>query len=219
MTATNGPNPQFTLTCISIGGPATTVTWTRDSTTVTEGTETVLNNPLTAQYTHTLTVSGRPEGLYTCTVSNNKPSEDSAQLNVPGNGKKTAGAPETSSLAPSGSLEVFEADAEQRQVIFTWSPPPVTQRNGIITNYILSSQSESLTVTGFSPNTLYSCSVVATNSQGSGSSSTISFTTPEDCKTQYCVVKNLVHYSLYTDSYFQLHLHGLTSCPEFTVRA
>ena len=33
--------PQFTLTCISTGGPATTVTWTRDSTTtVTEGTET-----------------------------------------------------------------------------------------------------------------------------------------------------------------------------------
>ena len=45
--------PQFTLTCISTGGPATTVTWTRDSTTVTEGTETVLDDPETAQYTHT----------------------------------------------------------------------------------------------------------------------------------------------------------------------
>ena len=111
------------------------------------------------------------------------------------------------------------------------TPPPVTERNGIITNYTLScspsppslpqstSQSESLIVNGFSPNTLYSCSVVATISQRSGPPSTISFTTPEDCKTQYSVVKNLVHYSLYTDSYFQLHLHGLTSCPEFTVRA
>ena len=84
LTITNGPNPKFNFTCISIGGPATTVTWTRDSTTVTEGTRTVLNDPLTAQYTHTLTVSGRPEGLYTCTVSNSKPSKDSAQLNVPG---------------------------------------------------------------------------------------------------------------------------------------
>ena len=80
----NGPSPQFTLTCNSTGGPATTVTWTRDSTTVTEGTETVLNDPVTAQYTHTLTVSGRPEGLYKCTVSNNKPSKDSVQLKIDG---------------------------------------------------------------------------------------------------------------------------------------
>ena len=41
---------QLTLTCISTGGPATTVTWTRDSITVTEGTETVLDDPETAQY-------------------------------------------------------------------------------------------------------------------------------------------------------------------------
>ena len=82
-----GYGHQFTLTCISTGGPATTVTWTRDSVTITEGTETVLDNPVTAQYTHTLTVTRRLEGLYTCTVSNDKPSEDSAQLNVQGTGK------------------------------------------------------------------------------------------------------------------------------------
>ena len=65
----NGDSPQFTLTCISIGGPATTVTWTRDSTTtVTEGTETVLDDPETAQYTHTLIVTAA--GEYTCTVAN-----------------------------------------------------------------------------------------------------------------------------------------------------
>ena len=57
----NGASPQFTLTCISTGGPATTVTWTRDSVTITEGYETVLNNPMTANYTHTLTVT--KEGL------------------------------------------------------------------------------------------------------------------------------------------------------------
>ena len=76
--------PQFTLTCISRGGPATTVTWTRDSVTVTEGTETVLDDPVTAQYTHTLTVTGREAGLYTCTVANNKPSHDSSSLRVKG---------------------------------------------------------------------------------------------------------------------------------------
>ena len=76
----NGASAQFTLTCISTGGPATTVTWTRGSTTVTEGTETVLDNPVTAQYTHTLTVTGRLPGLYNCTVENNKPSHASATL-------------------------------------------------------------------------------------------------------------------------------------------
>ena len=80
----NGASPQFTLTCISTGGPATTVTWTRDSDTVTEGTETVLDDRVTAQYTHTLTVTGRLGGFYTCTVANDKPSQDSAVLSVQG---------------------------------------------------------------------------------------------------------------------------------------
>ena len=78
----NGTSPQFTLNCISTGGPATTVTWTRDSVPVTEGTETVLDDPVTAQYTHTLT--GSTAGEYTCTVTNNKPSSDSAGYTVPG---------------------------------------------------------------------------------------------------------------------------------------
>ena len=69
------------LTCISTGGPATTVTWTRDSVTVTGGTETVLNDREEAHYTHTLTVIGSLQGLYTC---NNKPSNDSADFIVYG---------------------------------------------------------------------------------------------------------------------------------------
>ena len=75
---------QFTLTCISTGGPATTVTWTRRYyyTTI-AGTETVLDDPVTAQYTHTLTITGRQEGVYTCAVANDV-SHDSAQLNVQG---------------------------------------------------------------------------------------------------------------------------------------
>ena len=80
----NGASPKFTLTCISTGGPATTVTWTRDSTTVTEGTETELNDPVTALYTHTLTVTGRLPGLYRCTVKNNKPSNKSKSFTVRG---------------------------------------------------------------------------------------------------------------------------------------
>ena len=75
-------SPQFTLTCISTGGPATTVTLTRDSTTVTQGTQTLLNNPVTAQYTHTLI--GHALGVYVCSVSNNKPPSASAHITVTG---------------------------------------------------------------------------------------------------------------------------------------
>ncbi|CAI8049111.1 hypothetical protein GBAR_LOCUS27045, partial [Geodia barretti] len=70
-----------TLTCISTGGPATTVTWTRDSATVTQGAQTVLNDPVTAQYTHTLNVT--TGGEYTCIVTNNKPSNASARITLP----------------------------------------------------------------------------------------------------------------------------------------
>ena len=90
---------------------------------------------------------------------------------------------------------MFAADPGERQVVFFWSPPPVTQRNGVITSYTLScfpslssppqspSQSGPLTVTGFSPDTAYTCSVVATNSQGSGPPASITFTTQQDCKS------------------------------------
>ena len=90
----NGASPQFTLTCISIGGPATTVIWTRDSAS-TMGDETInyvfedstysqLDDPVTAHYTHTLTVTGWTEGLYQCNVSNSKPSSAAAQLCMQG---------------------------------------------------------------------------------------------------------------------------------------
>jgi len=69
----NGDSPQFTLTCISTDGPATTVTWTRDSVNVTGG-RTVLDDTESAQYTHTLTVTGRLPGQYQCTVLNSKSS-------------------------------------------------------------------------------------------------------------------------------------------------
>ena len=78
----DGPSPQFTLTCVSTGGPATTVTWTRDSATVTQGTESELTRPERLLYLHTLT--GSTNGEYTCTVSNNKPSIDSAIYSIPG---------------------------------------------------------------------------------------------------------------------------------------
>ena len=87
MNFTLDSNSQFTLTCISTGGPATTVTWTRYSTVVTEGTQTVLDDPVTARYIHTLTVTERREGIYTCTVANDVSSESSTELDVEGKTK------------------------------------------------------------------------------------------------------------------------------------
>ena len=77
----SGGSPQFTLICISTGGPTTTVTWTRDSETVSGGMS-VLNDMVTAQYIHTLIVADRLGGYYQCNVSNNKPSNDTAELTI-----------------------------------------------------------------------------------------------------------------------------------------
>ena len=96
--------------------------------------------------------------------------------------------------APSGAPEMFVAEVGQRQVNFSWSPPHVTQHNGLITSYTLSCspspsslpqspfQSGPLTVAGFSPDTSYSCSVVANNGLGSGPPAHTNFTTLQDCK-------------------------------------
>ena len=69
------------LTCVSTGGPATNVIWTRGNdednlVPVSENTSvSVLVHATTAQYIHTLNVSGtKLPGVYGCSVSNNKPS-------------------------------------------------------------------------------------------------------------------------------------------------
>lgn len=79
--------PQFSLSFTSTGGPITSAIWTRDS----EGipadwmAATVLDNPITSQYIHTLIITGRTGGWYQCTVSNNKPSAQSISYYVQGN--------------------------------------------------------------------------------------------------------------------------------------
>ncbi|CAI8045572.1 hypothetical protein GBAR_LOCUS25209 [Geodia barretti] len=98
---------QLTLTCVSTGGPATTVTWTRGNVNITgKQNETVLNNPVTAQYTHTLTVT--TAGQYTCTVANNKPSSDSASTFVSG---------------PRPPTDVTAVQDSPTSITVTWTPP------------------------------------------------------------------------------------------------
>ena len=64
--------PVFTLTCVSTGGPATTVTWTRDGAAATGDTSQTVTGMLTATYVNTLTVTGRLPGNYQCSVTNDK---------------------------------------------------------------------------------------------------------------------------------------------------
>ena len=82
---------------------------------------------------------------------------------------------------------------------FSWAPPNATQRNGMITGYSLSctpltaegditmqyTQVGTFTLGGFTPFTIYSCSIFASNSQGDGPVALIDIPTEEDCKLPF----------------------------------
>ena len=178
---------QMTLTCISTGGPATTVTWTRDSITVTGGTETELDDPETAQYTHTLTVT--TGGEYTCTVSNNKPSSDSASITLSGTAWHTKESQScmdfhhTAASPPSGVTAVQDGPTSIR---VSWTPPsPLGGTTGYRIYYTRAGGSSdsvdvdggntnSHTLTGFTNGQTYTISIA-----GRSSSSTILPSPPE----------------------------------------
>ena len=69
---------EFNVTCNSEDGPATMVTWTRDGEALdlSGGDFTAtrrLDDPVTAAYTLTLSVSGRQGGVYRCQVAKGGP--------------------------------------------------------------------------------------------------------------------------------------------------
>ena len=72
--AVNATTPLFTLTCNSTGGPATIVTWTRNSFPVPDNSDYRLSQILVdrraGSYSNTLTVTGMKPGNYQCTVNN-----------------------------------------------------------------------------------------------------------------------------------------------------
>ena len=81
------------LTCISTGGPATNVTWTRgsdeDNLVPLSGNASVsvLENANTARYTHILNFPGTElSAVYGCSVSNNKPSSAQVIIIIDDNG-------------------------------------------------------------------------------------------------------------------------------------
>ena len=93
-----------------------------------------------------------------------------------------------------GAPKMFDGSAGERHVTFSWFPPLLSKQNEVTTDYTLScspspsslplttSRTGSFTVGGFTPNTSYSCSIVAHTGLGFGPPSYISFMTIEDCK-------------------------------------
>lgn len=81
--------PEFSLTCRSEGGPATTVVWSRNGVPVEEDndhntTQIIVNTSNVTVYENRLRVRGREGGQYKCTVSNNLGSESSRIFLVKG---------------------------------------------------------------------------------------------------------------------------------------
>ena len=207
MTFTLDSDSQYTLTCISTGGPATTVTWTSYSTTVTEGTETVLDDPATAQYTHTLTVYGIWKGHYICSMANDI-SKNSTELNVYGKSERLLllilihlhPAP----YSPL-NLRVLSQNG-LTSLLVSWSPP---YNNGldIVTGYHISYQEQdgghrgsvmteesylNTTITGLIAGATYSISVAANSSTLPSYPTTTTFTL-----STYSPIASLI-YTLFT---------------------
>ena len=72
----NEDPPEFTLTCRSEGGPATTVEWWRKGDLVQEDSnfmtsQIIVKKSVNTVYNNTLRVKGKKRGLYICTVNNN----------------------------------------------------------------------------------------------------------------------------------------------------
>ena len=170
---------QFTLTCISTGGPATIVTWTRDSVDAEGEAVTTLINATSAQYTHTLTVTGRQlGGLYTCTVSNNIPSENSTNIILNGmwNIRNSMIVIITVYLyiVATRPTDLMVKQDDLTGIDVSWTPPtPLGDTTGYIIYYTNDDNTDSVDIDGGSTdeytlsdlkeNTKYTISIVATS--------------------------------------------------------
>ena len=93
----------------------------------------------------------------------------------------------SSITVPSGPPQNIIAETStSRSIYITWNPPLAEDQNGMITNYIvnvtgvetgeqvqLTTESESVNVTGLTPYTTYLCIVAASTAIGSGPFSTV----------------------------------------------
>ena len=75
-TKANARIPEFTISCRTHGGPATTVQWTVNGVSVQENSDhetsqIILDTSLNSVYDNRLRVRGKNYGTYNCSVSNN----------------------------------------------------------------------------------------------------------------------------------------------------
>ena len=180
MTFTLLPNNQFSLTCTSIGGPATTVTWTRDSAPAVGRNETEIVDGVTGTSNNTLLVTGRMEGLYTCTVSNRVSTESSASLTVAGEGHSLSLSCSLISLlllspVPSPPSGVMVSQNGLKGLLVTWTPSAGSNVTGYTIFYQDQDGGESgslevgetdtnATITGLMSGATYNISIIANSS-------------------------------------------------------
>ena len=86
--------PVFALTCVSTGGPATTVTWTRNGNNVSYDATHVLTQTVTDQlsitYSNVLIVTKREPGSYQCSVTNDRTAQPLVSVSLTVAGEWTA---------------------------------------------------------------------------------------------------------------------------------
>ena len=186
----SAPNeePQFMLTCRSVGGPATTVQWTRDSSTITEdsshSTSLVLVEPQqNTIYESRLTVTGWELGNYGCTITNNRGSffgdaggsVSSEAFTVSGEWWGRCVWLRTVFLSPTAAEEPTRLNAidllSDGMILATWTAPPGPRTGYVVylepggVEESVSSDSTSHRFEGLQSGTDYLVSLVALSAQ------------------------------------------------------
>ena len=216
----NSDTTEFTLTCNSTGGPATTVQWTRNNELVTGG-NTILVNGVTGVSINTLLVTGWVEGLYKCTVENEFSSQSSAELNVKGNNYCTQHYRLTYQyhqlyLAPSPLANVSVYQNGLITVLVTWAPSEGPTITGYTITYQRLDGGENKSVmavdtetnriiTGLIPGATYSISIVASSNTLPSTATTATITIGIANTSPYCC-KPTLYLSPYRASHHRCHI-------------
>ena len=173
--------PVFTLTCTSTGGPATTVSWRRDGTMLSDDSNhditSQVTDTVTATYTNTLIVTGRLTGQYQCNVSNSRtPSGSTRNLTVVGkecsvthasSGYQTLLSPTVANLP--ANLNAVKVNSSSFRVSWTPSARTVTGYqvywSGVggsdSGNMSVGARDTGVTITGRTPDLTYDVTIVA----------------------------------------------------------
>ena len=177
--------PVFTLTCTSTVGPATTVSWRRDGTILSDDNTYCITSQVmdaeTATYTHTLTVTGRFVGEYQCSVSNIRtPSGSSRTLRVVGKecnvaflwgGMHACKAYHVFSSTAAGSpTNLNAAQVNLTSFSVSWTPPATSTGYQVYWsggggydsgNMSARADDRTVTITGRTPGLTYNITIVA----------------------------------------------------------